>query len=324
MPSKLPGTALSEPDIRLKVVHLPVQADGQPDAIITVTTRATSAKGPRIAIVNGLHGEERTGALLIQDLLARELGFQGTLAVIPCANPTATLSGTRLTPEDGVDLNRTFPGDAHGSLSHRVAHALFTFLQDFDLVIDVHSFPKMRMPSIGVFCNQGNTEQKRHVLELVSRMQPDYIWLLDTATGEAAKAGSLVEALLKRGMLSFGIEVPDIELISDELECRSVDGLQRVIESFTESSFSNTARTVPAIERVAATSSQSGLFIRCLDVNAKVAEGDVVGHMVRLDTFEKAPVRAPTAGIVLCTLEKTVVSAGQRVVIIGKAKEIVV
>ena len=45
-----------------------------------------------------------------------------------------------MVPEDGVNLNRAFPGDSAGSLSARLAFALETALYpEADLLADLHS-----------------------------------------------------------------------------------------------------------------------------------------------------------------------------------------
>src|SRR5206468_1298877 len=75
--------------------------------------------------------------------LARTLDpatLDGRLVLVPIANPLAFNAGSRVSPEDGVNLNRVFPGNASGTLTLRLAHALVDgIVQDADLAIDLHS-----------------------------------------------------------------------------------------------------------------------------------------------------------------------------------------
>ncbi len=101
-----------------------------------------SVPRPRVAVVAGIHGDELVGphALveLAQELSPREL--QGTVALVPSANPLAFAAGRRRAPEDDLDLNRTFPGKVEGSVTERLASVLArVVVGGADLVIDLHS-----------------------------------------------------------------------------------------------------------------------------------------------------------------------------------------
>ena len=300
---------------------IPVETNGLFDIAISVTTLKSPKSGPRIAIVNGLHGEERTGALLMKRLIEQAFEFEGELALIPFANPPSALANTRLTPEDAADLNRIFPGDASGSLSQRIAAALYDFLKDFDLVVDIHSFPRMKMPFIGVFFNVGTQDQRRRIVSLLRELNPEYIWKLDTKEGETAKAGSLVEALIANGTLAFAMEAPDIELISSETEMKCTEGLLRVIQHFNARA-EHYMSPIPVVERVPAFANRRGVFVPRIGVHVSVNKGDIVGEIVSLDRFESSVVTSPISGTMLFILHNTVVAPSQRVAIIGKATEI--
>src|SRR5207249_236643 len=64
----------------------------------------------------------------------------GSFVGIPVVNPPAWDAGTRASPIDGLNLARVFPGDAGGSVSLRIAHALTEYLfPQADLMLDLHS-----------------------------------------------------------------------------------------------------------------------------------------------------------------------------------------
>src|SRR5207237_628643 len=92
------------------------------------------ARRPRVVLVAGVHGDEMEGILALHEL-CRTLPLTelvGTLVAIPIANPTAFAGLQRRVPIDGADLNRTFPGQAEGSFSDRLAAALFGWVQGAD------------------------------------------------------------------------------------------------------------------------------------------------------------------------------------------------
>ena len=97
---------------------------------------------PGVLITAGIHGDEGPwGAWAINHLLSNiaDDDVRGFIRVVPMANPLAMQADKRNAPADQLDLNRTFPGDADGSYSERLAHILATGgLDGIDVVIDLH------------------------------------------------------------------------------------------------------------------------------------------------------------------------------------------
>lgn len=276
---------------------------------------------PKIAILNGLHGLERTGAYLMSRLIPKLKLKKGLVSFIPFANPTSTLKNTRLTPEDLQDLNRIFPGNAHGSLSFRLTDVLFNYLKDFDLVIDIHTFPKMQMPLVGVYLASTPPKQKERLLKIIRLLAPDFIWKLDTATDEKNKGGSLIQAMQDGGKLAFSLEVPDIELITPSQETQILAGLQNILGFFLDGKEITVKEDIPVITRIPTFSPTSGFFVPEAQVKQQVKKGAVLGKIIDLENFRQLPVTSPINGPVVFILNKTYVLPGERVAIIGQAVE---
>jgi predicted deacylase len=102
---------------------------------------AGAADGPHVVILGGVHGDEYEGiaaaASIWHDLDSQELS--GTVSIVPTANLPACGAGTRTSPIDGLNLARTFPGSADGSVTERIAAALSELIRTADLLIDLHS-----------------------------------------------------------------------------------------------------------------------------------------------------------------------------------------
>jgi N2-acetyl-L-2,4-diaminobutanoate deacetylase len=102
----------------------------------------SNGKGPTVLLEGGNHGDEYEGPITICELI-RELDpaqIQGRLILMPAVNVHAVLSGTRTSPIDGLNFNRTFPGDAQGSITQQIsefiAHEIFPRCDAF---LDLHS-----------------------------------------------------------------------------------------------------------------------------------------------------------------------------------------
>ncbi|MEO6741967.1 MAG: succinylglutamate desuccinylase/aspartoacylase family protein, partial [Chthoniobacteraceae bacterium] len=106
---------------------------------ITIVARG---KGPTVLVLGGNHGDEYQGQIAAMKL-ARELTpamVNGRIILIPSLNFPAARAATRLSPLDGMNMNRAFPGQSEGAVTSQIAHFLTAVLFPLsDVVIDMHS-----------------------------------------------------------------------------------------------------------------------------------------------------------------------------------------
>jgi len=154
-----------------------------------------------------VHGNEFPGPLAVVDLAQRlDPGhLDGTVVLVPIANPLAFNAGTRSSPEDGVNLNRVFPGDPAGSLTLRLAHALVVgIMQDADLAVDLHSATETgHMIAMAGFREPPGppAEVHRASARAAAAMRLDMHWMMRWAPG------TLSTALNERGVPAVGTEL---------------------------------------------------------------------------------------------------------------------
>ena len=98
--------------------------------------------GPTVLLTGGVHGDEFEGPAALMRL-AQTLpvdAIDGRLILIPALNATAVSASSRVSPLDGVNLNRAFPGDANGGPTQMLAHFIeAVLLPRCDAAIDLHS-----------------------------------------------------------------------------------------------------------------------------------------------------------------------------------------
>ncbi|MDU8944113.1 succinylglutamate desuccinylase/aspartoacylase family protein [Ovoidimarina sediminis] len=105
-------------------------------------TSLKGAPGPTVLILGGTHGDEFEGPAAIMRLAARlqPAEINGQVILIPALNAPAVSASARVSPLDGQNLNRAFPGDADGGPTAMLAHYVETeLLPKADAVIDLHS-----------------------------------------------------------------------------------------------------------------------------------------------------------------------------------------
>lgn len=99
-------------------------------------------QGPTALLIGGVHGDEIEGPVALLKLLRRlrPEHISGRVIIVPALNLPAAQAGMRLSPLDGRDLNRSFPGEPSGSVTGVIAHFTDSVLLPLcDLVLDLHS-----------------------------------------------------------------------------------------------------------------------------------------------------------------------------------------
>jgi len=83
-----------------------------------------NGEGPSVLLMAGNHGDEYEGQVLLMKFL-RSLDpgeVQGRLIILPGVNAPAVAAGKRVSPIDGGNMNRLFPGDPDGTPTQMIAH----------------------------------------------------------------------------------------------------------------------------------------------------------------------------------------------------------
>lgn len=101
-----------------------------------------NGKGPTALLTGANHGDEYEGPIALFDL-ARTLkpeDVAGRIIIVPAMNYPAFGAGTRTSPIDRGNLNRSFPGRPNGSVTEKIADYFTRHLLPLaDLVLDFHS-----------------------------------------------------------------------------------------------------------------------------------------------------------------------------------------
>lgn len=105
-------------------------------------TQIKNGGGPFALLTGANHGDEYEGPLALVELAAtlKAEDVTGTVLVLPFMNHPAFLTGTRVSPLDGLNMNRCFPGRPDGTPTEKIAdYFQRTLLPMADLVLDFHS-----------------------------------------------------------------------------------------------------------------------------------------------------------------------------------------
>ena len=259
-----------------------------------------NGEGPTVLLMAGNHGDEYPGQVAILNLW-RELtlaGISGHLILIPCLNPPAAQAATRLSPLDGKNFNRCFPGNPQGTPSEMLADYLSTVLFPMaDVVIDLHTggrslsfLPTAHMHLVP------DLAQRRAMLAATEAYLTDVAFLYTDVAGtgllpvEAERQGKVVvttemgggevvpasvHRLCQRGLRNVLVHCG---VVRGEVQTREQLGLPPV-------------RWVAALDREDYRfAPESGLYESCVELGEEVNAGDTVGRIHFLERPDRQPV----------------------------------
>lgn len=254
---------------------------------------------PCLALVAGVHGDEYDGVLTLHQVVreAATWSLEGTLIIVPVANPFAFAGAQRRTPDDDKDLNRVFPGARQGTLTDRLADRLCAdVLSGADLVFTLHGATASGIlaPWIEFLEGGGTLEQK---------------------TREAAEASGFADLVaLPRlpGVLlteMAGLGVPAVEGEVGGLGTTKGENVQYYkgrVKSIAQhigvlrwsdgQSRCDRAHRIWHLQRI--NTSVGGIFLRSVELQQRVRTGEVLGTILDRDGKMVAEVRAPVDGLI--------------------------
>ncbi len=164
-----------------------------------------NGSGPTVLLMAGNHGDEFEGQVGLPKFY-RETdpgNLRGRIIILPSANYPACEAGERVSPVDDVNLNRAFPGKAHGTLTERIAHfinhALFPLC---DWHVDIHSGGKSDdfVPVVVAYLGDDEASNKRAV-EGVKLLGMPYYLAQKVRSSEVsfASAGAVGQGVISLG-----------------------------------------------------------------------------------------------------------------------------
>ncbi|HEY5796297.1 MAG TPA: succinylglutamate desuccinylase/aspartoacylase family protein [Bosea sp. (in: a-proteobacteria)] len=101
-----------------------------------------NGEGPSVLVLGGIHGDEYEAQIVLRRLAERLTAAEvtGRLLIVSSINFPASEKGKRLSPFDGQNMNRCFPGKVDGTPTERLcAFVTRQLFPAVDLLIDVHA-----------------------------------------------------------------------------------------------------------------------------------------------------------------------------------------
>lgn len=266
--------------------------------------------GPTVFLTGGNHGDEYEGPIALTKLV-RALDparVQGRAIVMPYLNYPAVAAGTRLSPIDGANMNRSFPGDRDGTVTPMIADYIHRhILPEVDAAFDIHSGGKtMYFDPFGAIHELDDTALTERAWEALLALQPpialrlrelDAEGMLDTAvealgkiflTTELGGGGTTSKATIAAADLAVRNFLRHFRLVEGKIETRQSLGLPPT-------------RRMRMPSGAYVISDESGLAEMRVDIGEGVAVGQPIADVYPVDRLGAAPTtyRAGANGVLI-------------------------
>jgi N-alpha-acetyl-L-2,4-diaminobutyrate deacetylase len=290
--------------------------------------------GPTVLVLGGNHGDEYQGQIAIMKL-ARAISQEqvhGRLILIPSLNFPAALASTRLSPIDGMNLNRAFPGDAEGSVTSQIAHYLTHELFPIaDAVIDIHSGGRsMEFVPCSHMHVVSDPMQRQAMLDAMLAWNTEFCFLYTDIAG----TGLLPVEAENQGKTVVTTELGGGEAIPAHIHRIAHDGLVNVLRHLGVLDGTVLTRAAMGLAPSILTQAlearnyllapESGIFEVCLDLGAKVSVDQTVGRLHFLERPDRQPIEilSPKDGYLICMRSPCKTQQGDCVAVIGETVSI--
>lgn len=266
-----------------------------------------NGSGPTVLIEAGNHGDEYEGPIALGELL-RDIDPQeisGRIIAIPAINVRAVEAGTRTSPVDGLNFNRSFPGDFNGTLTQQIAAYVYDVLFPLaDYFLDLHSGGSslMILPSAIIEPSPTPDGHRRNIAATLAFGAPTVV-MVDNL-GETRTSTSSAN---HQGLVVIGSEMAGGGLVSQEALAICRRGIRNVLRhagvlaGAPDIPASANARVlkVPGSDAYLL-ADDDGVFEPISELGSVVRKGDVAGriHFLRSPAREPVVLRHPIDGVV--------------------------
>ncbi|MEU3692625.1 succinylglutamate desuccinylase/aspartoacylase family protein [Streptomyces narbonensis] len=314
IPPAEPGTkavARVAADLGTVTVELPV-------------TRVRGARpGPRVVITAGMHGGEFTGVEAAVRLAAvlRPEDVNGEVTICPVANPPAVYDGRLgVSPLDGVNINRVFPGDPHGRPTERLAawHTAH-LIAGADVYVDLHSGGIDE--SLRDFTGYRLTGEPR--LDARTRALARAIGIEDVILGLTTEGGNSHASAARRGVPALLVEAGQRGDRDPTAAARLVDGLLRLLgrAGVTDRPAGDADAPTEIHEwlwAASVTAETTGLWYPAVTAGDDVTAGQPLGHLLDPADGTRTPVDSPATGRLFYGMHALAVARGAELAAIAE------
>jgi predicted deacylase len=282
--------------------------------------------GTVLLILAAVHGDEYEGVQTVLELI-REFepdDLRGTLLLVPVTNTAAYAAKARVTPVDGKNLARVFPGNPEGTYSERLAWLITErLIAKADFLLDLHSGGYFfRLPPL-VGYDHTDTEAGRRSRAAAEAFGMEIVW------GHPAVApGPTLQAARRHGVPWLYTEGSGGLRVNRAEQQRYKQGAVNLMEhlGMLQPHVAAARERKPFTIRhrlygmgnldASIRATADGFFIPAKELLDEVGEGETIGVICDWFGREREAIRADRSGVVVSLVGTPKVQAGDLIAFI--------
>ncbi len=293
-------------------------------AVMIPITVVRNGNGPTALLTGANHGDEYEGAVALRKLSnsLQPEELEGCVIIVPFLNYPAFRAGTRTSPIDRGNLNRSFPGKPDGSVTEKIADYIQRhLLPRADYVLDIHSGGKtldfLPFAAIHVLDDKAQEARCQAAMEAfgapysMRMLELDSVGMFDTAAEDAGKVFVSTELGGGGSATAKSIAIAERGVRDFLIHCGICKG---------EVSPRRSIRLDMPDGDCFVASTHDGLLEMCVDLGDPVNAGDVVGRVYDATRTGSAPIeyRAGRSGILAARHFPGLISCGDTLAVVAE------
>jgi predicted deacylase len=256
---------------------------------LTVINGRAGRNANTLICFGGTHGNEYEGQIAVKRLCA-DLDperMAGRAILMPQLSESACSANSRVSPLDGVNMNRAFPGNARGTISYRIANFVKTRVFPLGrVVVDIHSGGREgAFPLCASFHPIPDAAQRAETARVSRLFDTPFVFIYASTMA----SGLLTDEAEAEGKVTLGGEFGDGETTSRFGVRHAYEGTLNVLRHYglMEGEIRR-IRPEGSPEPILVKADRLDDYIPCprdgvwepvIDLGAQVAEGDLIGRL---------------------------------------------
>jgi len=278
---------------------------------------AGSTDGPQLCLIGGVHGAEYSSIAAVRRFMKTldTTKLSGRITAIPIASITSYWARSPfVVPEDGKNLNRSFPGKALGTFTEALAYHLFNeFVLESDYLIDMHGGDMVEALEPFVGYDESPHQEIVHGMAVAYGVRLILCTRTSERLGEPGTPTMLRTAATEAGVPALLTEIGDRGQLQPDAVQQHIDGLNSVLRHLKMLPGDQPpARKDQQLVRslLAVTASHDGWWEPRVDVGQPVQAGAEIGTIEDLHGNQLELITAPADGLFVFLTTSPAVRAG--------------
>jgi predicted deacylase len=256
---------------------------------LTVINGQAGHNANTVICFGGTHGNEYEGQIAVKRLCADldPAQMAGRVILMPQLSESACVANSRVSPLDGVNMNRAFPGNARGTISYRIANFVKTRIFPLSrVVVDIHSGGREgAFPICTSFHPIRDAAQRAETAQLSRLFDTPFVFIYASTMA----SGLLTDEAEAEGKITLGGEFGGGETTSRFGVRHAYEGTLNVLRHYgIVDGEIRKIRPEGSPEPVLVRADQLDYYVPCprdgvwepvVDLGAQVAESDLVGRL---------------------------------------------